>query len=140
MASPDASGPKPNLAPGELELATRRDDGCLTIGVAGEVDLATVPSLEQALAEGAAEEPNAIVVDLTRCVFIDSSGLALLVRSARAGDSRRIVALASANGQVERALEISGIGAMLPVFGTVSEAIAAVLNGPTATQQSPDGG
>jgi anti-anti-sigma factor len=52
----------------------------LTLG--GELDLATVPVLQERL-DHAMRGEAAVVIDLSRLRFIDSSGLALLVRAER---------------------------------------------------------
>ena len=46
--------------------------GRVVVGVAGEIDVATAPELERALADAGAEKR--VVLDLSECQFIDSSG------------------------------------------------------------------
>jgi anti-sigma B factor antagonist len=131
--SGDRANPSPDDLPsaGQLELETSREGQWATIAVAGEVDLATVGKLEEAIAESRGEGVAAIVVDLERCSFMDSSGLALLVRAAaRNGTREPAIGFAGMRGQVRRSLEISGIAAMLPVFESCADAIAAL--GPAA--------
>ena len=79
--------------------------------VRGEVDLATAPKLQQALADRLSHGPPSILrLDLSGVSFMDSTGLhALLVaqRAARllGGD----LVLVAISPQVTRLLEITGI-------------------------------
>ena len=51
------------------------------LAVRGEVDLATAPALEDALADAIRESDGALVVDLSGVEFLDSSGLKVLLRA-----------------------------------------------------------
>ena len=65
--------------PDPFELKTRGQDGSWVVAVRGEIDLATVGTLEAELAK---LESRPIVLDLSGVSFIDSTGLTLLVRTA----------------------------------------------------------
>jgi anti-anti-sigma factor len=63
----------------EFKAYTRQENGALVIEVHGELDLATVRRLGPLLDEAEhAEEP--VVIDLCKCGFIGSIGLASLIR------------------------------------------------------------
>lgn len=58
--------------------------GVPVLSLAGEVDLATVPLLRDALVRSAAEHPGAtLAVDLDGVAFLDSMGLGVLVGGLR---------------------------------------------------------
>jgi anti-anti-sigma factor len=65
-------------------LDVRRVDHPLgvVLALAGELDLGTVPVLQERLAQAICAKA-AVVIDLSRLRFIDSSGLDLLVRAER---------------------------------------------------------
>ncbi|MEU0539878.1 STAS domain-containing protein [Nocardia sp. NPDC005978] len=91
---------------------------------AGEVDVLSVPLLDRALRQALAGDPPTIAVDLTRVVFLDSSGLAVLARSARAcPQPPRVVA----SPQARRPIETTGMTVMLTLFDTLAQALAASL-------------
>ena len=82
----------------------------------GELDIATAPLLETALeAALTAAETIMTVVDLTVLAFIDSSGLAVLIRATQrcAGvDRLRIVN----HPAVERVLDLTALRDRLPII------------------------
>jgi anti-sigma B factor antagonist len=77
--------------------------GRLHIALDGELDLATAPVLEQALAR-AVEARADITVDLSGCSFIDARGIRVLANSARSLDAEerklRVIGLAGQPEQI----------------------------------------
>ena len=57
-------------------------DGELCISIGGELDIASLPDVEDELNELLTREPQPLVLDLADLNFLDSSGVALLVRLA----------------------------------------------------------
>jgi len=55
-------------------------DECPVVRVVGELDLNTVPGLEEALAQLVSGRPSRLAVDARRLEFVDSSAIALWVR------------------------------------------------------------
>jgi anti-sigma B factor antagonist len=110
--------------------ATQRDlDGVRIVAIDGELDIATSPKVRGLLDEAAKDAERPLVVDLTRCAFIDSTGLAALLhgtKPAQNGESH--VAVVSPGGEVRKLLELTAIDRTIPVFETVDEAVAAVLS------------
>ena len=96
-------------------------DGVERISPRGELDRAAVGDLELSLLT-ANDRP--VVLDLTDCEFIDSSGIALIVEHWRQRDGR--LTLAGARAQAARILEITGIGATIGAFDSFEEACAAL--------------
>jgi anti-sigma B factor antagonist len=86
-----------------------RGEGRFVVRVRGELDLAEVEILDAALAEVGPEQ-RLTVVNLSDCEFIDSSGIAAVLRARIkfAEDGRRLV-LCCAADQVERLLEMTGL-------------------------------
>ena len=102
-----------------------RVEGATVVRVAGDLDLATVPELERALAEHAFEA--GLVVDLSECAFVDSSCVRLLVDIARetaeAGGKAAVVATEPG---VLRILEITALDTLVSVHPNVDEALELV--------------
>jgi anti-anti-sigma factor len=120
-----------NPAPFEASAA-QLDDGVRVIAVRGELDLSTAPGLEGPLEEAMSAGDAAVLVDLSECEFIDSTGIALIVKAwqeldcSAEGDGTGRVVLCSHNAQVRRVLEITGLELSIPIHRTRDEALAAL--------------
>jgi anti-sigma B factor antagonist len=91
-----------------LSIDTVERDGSLVLLVRGELDIATAPRLDEALAQARATSAASIVVDLQAVSFIDSSGLRILVKHARTDDEGGRVRLTNGSPQARRLFELSG--------------------------------
>jgi len=99
-----------------FDLRIVRNGSCTRIAPCGELDIATTPELEQALADATADAATEIVLDLRELTFMDSSGLrALAQANTRAGESGVDLSIWRGPRQIERVLEISGLGSLLPL-------------------------
>jgi anti-sigma B factor antagonist len=112
--------------------ASEIDGGIRLVKVDGELDLSTAVQLEEPLEEAVASPKSAVLIDLTDCTFIDSTGIAMIVRAWQRVDSAagnggegRLV-LCCQNEQVRRVLEVTGLEHSLRVFATRDEAAAAL--------------
>src|SRR5262245_59189352 len=56
--------------------------GCAVVTAAGEIDLCTSPGLHEALADAALRSER-VIVDLSRVSFLDSTGMAVMVKALR---------------------------------------------------------
>jgi anti-sigma B factor antagonist len=105
------------------------EQGVRTIFVRGELDLSTAPDLEAPLEEALESGEGSVLIDLSQCEFIDSTGIALIVRAWQrldSGENGRALVICSHNDQVRRVLEITGLELSIPVHGTRDEALAAL--------------
>jgi anti-anti-sigma factor len=113
----------------EFEVRTESTDSAVLVRVTGELDLSTHEQLRDALV-GVPDADASVVVDLSECKFIDSSGIrALLVgyEAIRSSDGgARRVAVAGAQPQVRRVLEMTGVDDAIPVHDSVDTALASV--------------
>jgi anti-sigma B factor antagonist len=104
------------VSPAPFDVQTEElDAGIRVFTVRGELDMNTAPELEQALETALADEEAAIMLDLSECEFIDSTGIALIVRTwqrvdrdAGNGGKGKFV-LCCVNHQVRRLLKITGV-------------------------------
>jgi anti-anti-sigma factor len=116
-----------NPAPFEVKAALL-ENGVRTISVCGELDLSTAPDLQGPLDEALAED-GSLLLDLSECEFIDSTGIALIVRAWQhldTGGNGRALVLCNPNEQVRRVLEITGLELSIPIHPTRDEALAAI--------------
>jgi anti-sigma B factor antagonist len=90
-----------------------------------EIDITNAPELRSALLKAAAHGPGALVVDMTRTQFCDSSGLhTLLAAHKRAQAEGGEMLLVIAATPVLRVLALTGIDRMIPNFTSLDEALA----------------
>ena len=112
--------------------AAQLEDGVRVVEVRGELDLGTAPQLEGPLEEAIADAGTSVLIDLSACDFIDSTGIALIVRAWQRvsqdgnGDGSRGFVLCSQNEQVRRVLEITGLELSIPIHRSRDEALAAL--------------
>jgi anti-anti-sigma factor len=90
-----------------FSLAVRRSDAGTVVTVAGELDVATVPELEQALADADGQ----VTVDLSATTFADPAALRVLL-AARA-DGVHVRVLPRCGGPVARLLALTGTETLL---------------------------
>lgn len=96
-------------------MSSQRRGSVLTVAVAGEVDLATCPTVEDAINDAiAGDGVTSVQVDLSEVTFLDSSGIALLLRGRRNADGRGVAyRVTGARGITQEVLVITGVWAHL---------------------------
>jgi anti-anti-sigma factor len=108
----------------QLELEFAEHDGVQVVELAGELDLGSVDELEAALSGAAAGARPRVCLDMSRLAFIDSTGLAAVIRAhlavVEAGGGFAIVV---APGAVRRTLETTGLMDLLSVVDDRDEAL-----------------
>jgi anti-sigma B factor antagonist len=86
--------------------------GGTDVAIFGELDLATLDKVEAALDEAIAAEGR-VVIDLRACQFVDSRGIATLVKAAlRLRDLDRDLVVEGVQERVMRTFELAGITTM----------------------------
>ncbi len=107
-----------------VDLSTRECDGQVIVALRGVLDVAEAVSVAAALTAVAARERH-IIIDLAGLEFIDSSGVAALVRGRRqARNAGGELLLAAPQQQVLRVLTLTRLIDVFPVHATVAEAAA----------------
>lgn len=118
------------MSPAPFETATSEVDGVRVVAVRGELDLSTAPDLEGPLEEALAGGESSVLIDLTECEFIDSTGIAMIVRAWQQldGDNERAgkLVISNSNDQVQRVLEISGLNLSISIHPSRESGLAAL--------------
>jgi len=106
----------------DVERATVAGRPALT--VRGELDLSTAPRLDTAVEEALTRSGTALVVDLTHCTFLDSSGARTLLAVARKAEAAAVALFVLAprtNGPVRLTVDLLDLGAFVPLVATAGE-------------------
>jgi anti-anti-sigma factor len=108
-----------------LRLTERRlADGATEIAVDGELDLSVADQLQRAIDEAG---PGTTLIDLRYCTFIDSTGIAVILRAHRQrGEDGGRIAAHSPSDQVLRIFRVTGLTGNGLVFADRDQASAAV--------------
>ena len=116
----------------ELSVAVRRDRGIVIAEVTGAIDMSTVPGLRERLF-GLADSGQPLIVDLNRVTFIDSTGLGVLIATARRahGHGGSLHAVCS-RPQTRKLLWLTGVDRRIPLAATVDGALMLLTARPDA--------
>lgn len=101
-----------------LQVETDERDGVCVCRLSGEVDLATVTVLQDAL--GQIQNSRRVVLDCHQLTYIDSTGLTLLVRLRERGYRFVIVAAPPA---LQKVVRVIGLHTLIPLARTREEAL-----------------
>jgi anti-sigma B factor antagonist len=96
-------------------VSTHRHDGVTTVTISGAMDLDSVGHVERVIGE-TVDSPGTtkVVVDLSGVDFLDSSGIASLLKGRRVADGSGVAYLVvGAEGMVRRVLDLTGVWAHL---------------------------
>jgi anti-sigma B factor antagonist len=97
------------------------------VSIAGDADVEVAPELKRRLDAVADSGAQAIVIDLSETTLLDSTVLGVLLRTGKrlraTGAELRLVV---ARPAIRRIFEITLIDRVLPLHGTVEEALAAL--------------
>jgi anti-sigma B factor antagonist len=108
----------------DFRVNVRMEGRAAIIAVAGELDLASSPKLEQQLDEVWASDAELLVIDLRELEFMDSTGLSIIVGAQqRLGDSERKLSVVKGPPQVQRLLDLTGVSERLQLVDTPEEVL-----------------
>lgn len=99
----------------EIKTKTFEADGFVLLHVAGQLDHAAAPHLEEAIRASAASDAGGpeLILELSRVAFIDTSALAVIMGAASALDGRLSIIASPACMHV---FEVTGVSARLPIL------------------------
>jgi len=121
----DSGPPEEPMSGAELDLTVQNLDGKAVVAVSGEIDVYTSPLLQERLVEVLRDGFPSIVLDLSAVTFLDSTGLGVLItglKRCRSADGDLVLVTAQAN--VLKVLEITGLNDVFKIYDTVESAIA----------------
>ena len=107
-----------------LTVSTELHDAVAVITVAGELDMATAPTLLNEVGRLVDAGQTCLIFDLAGVSFCDSTGLSIFVRARnRFAATGGQVRLAAPQRAVRRLLEVSGLLGVLDTYPSVAAAL-----------------
>ncbi len=107
-----------------MEIKQEKMEDAVVLRVAGRLDAATSPELEQAFSS---LDGQRLVLDLSELDYISSAGLrVLLARLKRIQPAGGQMLLAGLKPEVREVFEITGFTALFPMFDTLPEALSSL--------------
>jgi anti-sigma B factor antagonist len=113
-------------------------NGVPVVAAPAEVDITTAEQLRAVLVAAAGAGHPAVVVDMTRTLFCDSSGLHTLLRAHKraASEGGELRLVVPADGAVPRVMNLTCLNRFIPCFSSLAEAVAQTPA--AAVQRSPE--
>ncbi len=105
--------------------------------VGGEIDMASAPTLESAVAGVLAEDALALVIDLSEVRFLASVGLSILVAAReKIGEPGRF-AVAAQGPLISRIIQLVNLDELLSLHETLEDALLAVTGSKPGSDATP---
>jgi anti-anti-sigma factor len=105
---------------GGLQISHSSHGAIPILCVTGDIDMAGAPLLEAAVGNGSQTYNSPLLIDLTRCPFIDSGGLNVLFQAVRRMDGTAWLGAVGANANLRRLFETVGL-TTLPRFRVLDD-------------------
>jgi anti-sigma B factor antagonist len=102
---------------------TRLRDGTVVLSVVGEIDLDSGPSFDAKLADAIGDGSSRVIIDLSGCDFLDSTGLSALVHADLHLNGKWPLILIVPPGNVLRVLEITRLDDHFVIHRTLAAAL-----------------
>ena len=110
-----------------MEVSWNRRAGVLVAAVSGRVDNANGEAFQAALKDGIPEGEPALVLDCARLSYIGSAGLrGLLAAARRFQGPGQAIGMCGLKGPIRSVVALSGFDKIIPVHGSMTEALTAV--------------
>jgi anti-sigma B factor antagonist len=110
-----------------LSVRLSQRDGVPVIQLRGELDMYTAGLFRARMEEALAGRPPALVVDLSGAAYVDSSGLAILLRAA--GQLPGRLHVVSPKERVTRLFQATGLSGRMKLHRSLAEAMLHVAMG-----------
>jgi anti-anti-sigma factor len=103
------------VPPGELGVSDRVDGDRHVIALTGELDIASVRTLQAKVVELCTDEVRSLVIDLSELTFIDSTGMRAIMGARRLCEERSCdFSLVPGGENIQRVFVLAGLDEYLP--------------------------
>jgi len=108
-----------------MEITKTNRDGAIILSVAGRIDTATAPALEQAINKEIESGNRKILLNFSAVTYISSGGLRVLLATAKKlknpGDKYALCSLAA---EVNKILKLAGFTSIFSIYPSEGDALA----------------
>ena len=105
-------------------MRTERAGESFVLVLEGELDLSSAERVRETLVGAIGGGERSVLVDMLECTFVDSTGLGVLLHSAKRLDGEGQMAIACVDEQIRRLFGLTMIDRTIPVFASRDEALA----------------
>jgi len=116
-------------APESLITSVEDHDGVSVVGVSGDIDLLTAPTLERVIGAVLADGPAALVIDLSAVEFLGSVGLKILAATYEKLGKSAVFGVVARGPATRRPIHLTGLDKTFPMYPSLDEALSAVRDG-----------
>lgn len=96
----------------------------VVLEVHGDLDALTIPELEEAIRGSLADEPAALIVDLSKLRFLGSAGMSVLIAANEAVGRTQRFGVVADGPTTSRPMKILGLDGTLSIYPTLDAALA----------------
>jgi anti-sigma B factor antagonist len=113
-----------DITPGfDFDIQATSIGETLVLEVFGDLDALTAPQLAEAIMANLADQPAALIVDLSKVDFLGSAGMTALIGGHEAAGSAQRFGVV-ADGPTGRHMKIVGLDGILSTYPTLAAALA----------------
>ena len=121
-----------------IETSLRHQEDIPVLDVVGEIDIYTTPQFKEAVSEAIDQNKPAIVINMTKVTYMDSSGFGtLLSATKRLRPLDGALYLSGCNEAIQRMLQITRLNTIFGVYATEEEALAAAKSALSEATSAP---
>ncbi|AGZ51083.1 anti-anti-sigma factor [Mycobacterium kansasii ATCC 12478] len=119
----------PLSTPDSITAEVTDHDGVAVLSIGGEIDLVTAPALEEAIGGVVADNPSALIIDLSGVEFLGSVGLKILAATYEKLGSAAQFGVVARGPATRRPIHLTGLDKTFALYPTLDEALTGVRDG-----------
>ena len=107
----------------DLVVERRSEGAAVVLTHQSDIDMARAPAMRTAVAAVIRDRPPTLVLDLSKVIYVDSSGIATLVEALKVSLRNKVrLVLVGINPRVQSAFEITKLVGMFTISDSVAKA------------------
>jgi anti-sigma B factor antagonist len=112
--------------PDPITTSVAHRDGVSVVSVGGEIDLSTAQAFEAVIADALAEDPPALVIELSGVSFMASVGLRVLAATREKVGKALPLAVVADGPAAGRPIKLTGLDNIISLYPTLDQALTAL--------------